>query len=591
MRVTSAPSAADAAPSAALPKGPKIRYPGLAAALARDAAERLKDAARAKFYRTAVARLGLAGPLPAHLAVTPDALSSATLAGAQDILRGVFSLPSGRLTVRGQSPFDADAPEEVRIDLHRFQWLSHLEKGGGRTAKGVARALTEDWLDRFERWHPLIWRADVLGPRVVAWAAHFRFLTFDNDLLFRSRLMKAMAEETRHLARSGAETPEGLPRLAAAAALVVMSAVLPDVVKRPERAYDALRRAIAGAFTADVGVVTRNPADQAEAVAALAQIARSLADARLPAPPGLEAALALAEARLAMLHVGDGGLACFQGSDEGDRTLLAELSGGTRAIGPAFAPNMGFARLTGGESVLIFDCGSPPPGPHASEAHAAPLAFEFAHGEQRMIVNGGVARRRGEEWIAAARRTADHATLQIGEADAGALLTGNPAKRLGAQLYGGHVTGDAAFSEEGCWAEGRHDFWAPRFGAIHSRRLFLDPDGEDLRGEDILTRKAPRGALEAVVRFPLHPDCRATLAQGADSVIVAQPGGATWRFRMATEPSGAVISLEDAVYMGGEAVRRTQAITVRATVVGPSWTLRWALKTETPGHRPRQRLV
>jgi uncharacterized heparinase superfamily protein len=589
MRAISERSAAEAAP--APPKGPKIPYPGLTAALARDAAERLKEAARARLYNSAVARLGLAGPLPAHLAVIPDALSPATLAGAQDILRGTFSLPGGRLTVRGQSPFDAEASEAVRADLHRFQWLAHLEKAGGRTAEGVARALTEDWLDRFQNWQALSWRGDVLGPRVVAWAAHFRFLTHDNDLLFRSRLMKAMAEETRHLARSVEETPGGLPRLLSAAALAVMTVVLPDAVKRPERAFAALSQAMTGALGTDGGVLSRNPADQAEAVAALARVVRALRDGRRATPADLESTLAAAEAQLAMLRLGDGGLACFQGADEGERALIDELTGGARAQGPAFAPAFGYARLTGGDSVLIFDGGGPPPGLHAAAAHAAPLAFEFAHGGQRIIVNGGVARRRGADWIAAARRTAAHATLQIGDADAGAFLEGNAARRLGPRFYGGQVSAEAAFSEAGGWADGQHDLWAARFGAIHRRRLYLAADGEDLRGEDSVTRKNPRGALDVTVRFPIHPDCRATLAQGGDSIILAPPGGPVWRFRAGGDASGESLTLEDAVYMGGEAVRRTQAITVRALLNGPAWTLRWALKTETPGHRPRQRLV
>lgn len=588
MRVISAPSAADAAHTPALPKGRQRPYPGLTAALARDAANRLKAAARATYYRSAIARLALAGPLPAHLAVLPDALAPATLEGAQDILRGVFSLPGGRLTVRGQSPFDAEADAATRADLHRFRWLAHLERAGGRTAEGVARALVEDWLDRFERWRNLAWRSDVLGPRLVSWAAHFRFLTADNDLLFRSRLVKAMAEQTRHLARAVGDAPEGPPRLIAAAALVTLSAVLPDCVKRPSHAHAALAAAIAGAFTADGGIVTRNPADQADAVAALMQAARALGDARLPMPPGLETALNAAAARLGLLRFGDGGTACFQGSDEGDRTALSELDGSPRASA-AFAPEMGYARLTGGESVLVFDCGGPPRAPFAAGGHAAPLAFEFAHGEHRLIVNGGIARRRGPEWVAAARRTAAHATLQVGEADAGEILGSAAARRLGAQLYGGSVSGDAAFGAEGGWAEGRHDFYVPRFGATHSRRLYLSADGEDLRGEDVLTRAAARGVLEAVARFPLHPDIRATLAQGGDSVMIAPPGGLIWRFRFSGE--GTALSLEDAVYMGGAAVRRTQAITLRAAVSGPAWTLRWALKTETPGHRPRQRLV
>lgn len=589
MRAISERFAADPAPAA--PKAPRVPYPGLAAALARDAAERLKDAARAKFYRSPLARLGLAGPLPAHLAVTPDALAPATLEGAQDILRGAFALETGSLAVRGQSPFDAEADSAVRAELHRFGWLAHLEKAGGRTAEGVARALTEDWLDRFESWHALSWRPDVLGPRLVAWAAHFRFLTSDHDLVFRSRLMRAMAEETRHLARSVDDLPEGPARLAAAAALAVMAAAMPEAVKRPERAFAALAAAIGGAFGADGGIVTRSPHDQAEAVAALARVKRALGDARMAMPPAFEAALAAAEARLAMLRFGDGGLACFHASREGDRVLLGDIAGGARPAGPSFAPDMGFARLAGGESVALLDCGGPPPGVFAAAAHAAPLAFEFAQGEQRLIVNGGVARRRGPGWIDAARRTAAHSTLQIGEADAGALLDGGPARRLGPRLYGGRCQGTAAFSDEGGWAEGSHDLWKPRFGATHRRRLFLDAAGEDLRGEDVLTRERPRGVLEPVVRFIVHPDVKVTLAQGGDSAILAPPGGPTWRFRAVAGGPDERLALEEAVYMGGEAVRRTQAIAIRAVMTGQSWTLRWALKTESPAHRPRRRLV
>lgn len=588
MRAISERFAADATPA---PKSPRLPYPGLASALAREAAERLKDAARARFYRSMVARLALGGPLPAHLAITPDALTPATLEGAQEILRGTFLLPSGTLTVRGQSPFDAEADDTVRAELHRFEWLAHLDKSGGRTAAEIARALTEDWLDRFAAWHPLAWRPDILGPRLIAWASHFRFLTGDHDLLFRSRLMKAMTEETRHLARSVEDAAEGLPRLTAAAALVVMSAALPDGVKRPERAFAALARATGTALDTDGGIVTRNPADQATAVAALLRARRALEDARIAPPPALETALAAAAARLAMLRLGDGRLCCFHGSSEGDPHHLGELLDGARRSGPAHAAVMGFARLAYGESLLIFDHGGPPAGAFAVQAHASPLAFEFSHRDQRLIVNGGTARRRGAAWIDAGRRTAAHATLDIGGADAGALLEGGSAKRLGARLYGGHVTGDAAFGETGGWAEGAHDFWMPRFGTEHRRRLFLDAEGEDLRGEDSLTRNRPRGALEVAVRFPLHPDVRATLAQGGDSVILAPPGGPAWRFRAEAEGPEAMLRLEDAVYMGGETVRKTVAIVVRASVTGPTWKLRWALKTESPAHRPKRRLV
>lgn len=588
MRAISPPSAADAAPPSLRTR--KRAYPGLAGALAREAAGRVKDAAEARLYRSRAWRLSLAGPLPAHLAIVPDALASATLEGAQEILRGRFVLAEGVLSVRGQSPFDAEADEPVKAALHRFVWLAHLEKAGGNAARDVARALCEDWLDRFEHWERLSWRPGVLGPRLIAWAAHFRFLTGDHDLLFRSRLMKAMAEETRHLARSIGDAPEGPDRLAAAAALTVMALTLPEAVKRRDRAIAALQLAIDGALLDDGGIVTRNPADQVEAVAALLRVTRALADAGESAPAFLAPALAAATARLNMMRLGDGGLCPFHGGCEGDTALIAELLDGARFAGPGFAPHWGYARLTGHDSTLVFDCGGAPDGAHATGAHAGPLSFVFAEGDRRLIVNSGVARRRGAAWIEAARRTAAHSTLQLGEDDAGHILSDGAAKRLGARLFALHGEGEAASGPDGGWAEGTHDGWG-RQGVSHRRRLWLSPAGDDLRGEDSVTRASPRGRLEVAVRFLLHPECRATLAQGGDSIILAPPGGDPWRFRAALTGPDERLMLEEAVYMAGETVRRTEAIVVRAGITGSNWTLRWALKAEIPGQRPRHRLV
>jgi uncharacterized heparinase superfamily protein len=567
------------------------RYPGLAAALVRAAAAEAAANARAVIHGSAPWRFLLRGSLPAGLAVVPDALSEATLEGAQDILRGRFLLRAGTLDVAGRSPFDIATDHAINDELHRFAWLAHLERAGGRTAQHVARALVEDWLDRFSRFHAEVWAPAVLGPRLTAWAAHFKFLIGDHDLIFRSRLLKAMAEQTRHLARTVDEAPPGPARLAAAAALVTMDAALPEGEARTSRAADALRRAIAEAVLPDGGIVTRSPADQAEAFAALLRAGRALADAHRPLPPILPATAEALRARLALLRHGDGRLACFHGAGEGDGHWLAELLAGSPPAEAASAPDWGYARLATWETAVVFDIGGPPAGAFAAGAHAGPLAFELSHGTQRIVVNGGVARRRGAAWIDAARRTAAHATLQVGEADAGALLDGAAARRLGSRLYGGTASGALDSSDAGQWAEGEHDLYAYRFGVRHRRRLFLDATGENLRGEDSLTRAAGRGRLDVALRFPLHPDCRASLAQGGDSVLIVPPLGAPWRFRAGLSGAEERLTLEPALYMGGETVRNTQAIVLRAAAAGTAWSARWAFRRETATGRPRQRLV
>jgi len=567
-------------------------YPGLAAALARDAAQKARRKAEDTACATAAYRLLLRGPLPDRLATYPDALAPASLERAQDILRGRFALASGTVDVRDSSPFDVAGLPAWRAELHRFEWLAHLEKAGGPTAAYVARALTEDWLDRYERFEAFAWRPEILGPRVVAWAAHFRFLNTSNDLLFRSRLMKALAEQTRHLERYARTAPPGLALLESACALCVMSALLPEGEKRPRRAAEALGEALNSGLLDDGGIVTRAPHEQALAVAALARARHALDDVHRPQLPDLAPALDAARACLRRLLHADGKLACFNGASEGDEAWLAELAEGhAPETGPARPANWGYARLSAASSLALFDCGGPPPGPHASEAHAGPLAFEFSHGSARIVVNGGTARARGAEWLDAARRTAAHATLQLNDQDAGSLLSGVAGTRLGPLLYGGSAHGSLEAGTEGLWAEGTHDLYRRGFGAVHDRRLFLSATGDDLRGEDRLTFSARRTWCEAVIRFPLHPDCKATLAQSGDSVLIVPHNAVAWRFRTDLAGPDEKLTLEPHAYMGGETVRNAQAIVIRAMPAGREWTARWAFKIEAPYKRARRRLV
>lgn len=576
------------APSAARPS-----YPGLIAALARNASVRARQRLADALFETAPYRLTLRGPLTDRLAVVPDMLVPATLEQAQDILRGRFSLPSGVIDVRDASPFDMEVAPRLQAELHRFEWLAHLEKAGGKTAAFVARALTEDWLDRFRHYKPLPWRPDILGPRVVAWAAHFRFLTSSNDLVFRSRLLRAMSEQTRHLQRALPLTDEeGLARIEAAASLLTMAAVLPDTERRRDKAIEGLRLAVEAGVLPDGGLVTRCLRDQGRAVALLTTASRALADAHLPEPPFLASRLAAMRNALSMMRHGDGRLACFNGTAEDHASWLDDvLDGQPPPEGPRFAPSWGYARLVGDTTTVLFDCGGPPPGSHAVGAHRAPLSFEFSRGETRIVVNGGVAWRRGGDWPDAARHTAAHATLQIGDVDAGTLLEGFAARELGPRLYGGRVGGSLEAADEGLRAEGVHDLYLPRFGVTHRRRLFLDTTGEDLRGEDRLVRSVNRGRLDVALRFPLHPDCKAAIAQGGDSVLITPPASEAWRFRVDLTSADQTLALEPAIYMGGEVVRHTQAIVLYATPIGNDWTARWAIKLENPYRRSRRRLV
>lgn len=400
-----------------------------------------------------------------------------------------------------------------------------------------------------------------------------------------------MAEQTRHLARTVAAARPG-PRGAGRRRRPGGHGLRPSRRRATNlRAIEAPRLALGGAVLADGGIVTRSPADQAEALAAILRAGRALADARRPMPPVLPDAAARMRGALAMLRHGDGRLGCFNGSAEGDAAWLADLLEGETPADGGFAPHWGYARLAAGSSCVLFDTGGPPPGPHAIAAHAAPLAFELSREAARIVVNGGAAaRRRGPDWAGAARRTAAHTTLGI----AGARCRRGPQRALcgpagSAPLWREHGA-QCQTAPGGQLAAATHSLYAPRFGAEHRRRLFLDAAGSDLRGEDVVVRQSGRGRLDVAIRFLLHPR-RATLAQGGDSVLIAPHAGEAWRFRAGLADPAGLAHRAGRLHGRRKPCGGPRRSLSRAEAPAPEWTVRWASAIETPAARPRRRIV
>ena len=128
------------------------------------------------------------------------------------------------------------------------------------------------------------------------------------------------------------------------------------------------------------------------------------------------------------------------------------------------------------------------------------------------------------------------------------------------------------------WLELSHDGYREPFGLIHRRRLYLGASGEDLRGEDRLEgAEAPAFAI----RFHLHPQVKASLAQGGGAVLLQLPKGGGWRFRAA----GAALAVEPSVYLGFDGqIRRSQQIVLAhdGGLAGEDGAVavKWALRRE-----------
>jgi uncharacterized heparinase superfamily protein len=241
-----------------------------------------------------------------------------------------------------------------------------------------------------------------------------------------------------------------------------------------------------------------------------------------------------------------------------------------RAAPLAHAPHSGYERLEAGETIIIMDCGAPPPPRFSREAHASALSFEMSHNGHRLFVNCGVPFYPRPDLREAARATAAHTALIVGDRSSARFATGAGLDRFVAgQVIAGptDVRARRAEDEHAMEVVARHNGYDRSFGIIHERRITMSSDGLRCEGEDklITTERRVPGAGQAdyALRFHLHPSVRVEMAEGGAAVTLTLPDDARWLFRA----SGLPIAIEESIFLGGrEGPRQTDQLVVAAKV-------------------------
>ena len=238
----------------------------------------------------------------------------------------------------------------------------------------------------------------------------------------------------------------------------------------------------------------------------------------------------------------------------------------------------GYYRLSAGRTVLVIDAG-PPPLARSGPGHAGTLAFELSDGADRLITNCG-----GEKGLASPlpgplaaglRTTPAHSTLTIADTNS-TRLRDDGALGLGVE----EVTVQSRSSEEGHWLEASHDGYAKRFGMIVRRRLFLSPDGQDLRGEDVIeparvSKLRRRPDREFDVRFHLGPGVTATPTADGAGALLKLPQGRVW----AMKARGGKVSIEASLWIDpGGTIHKTQQLVVTGRTDKAAASVGWSFK-------------
>ena len=494
----------------------------------------------------------LFGGAPRRLAHRLAPLWIGDAARARAILAGRWKLAGRELAADPEAgPWRLAAPSKgFGAALHRFGWLDDLAAADTAAARRAAQSWTFGWIARFAEADGPHWAPEIAGPRLRAWLERSELILREASADLERRFAGAVHAHERRLSRA-AGRGEGVLEAAAGALLAELALSAADGPRR--RAAKRLAAAADAAVAQDGGLAARNPEALGEALVALVSAERHLHDAGVEAEEGLTDAVHRLAAALRALRLRDGALPRFHGGGPGAPARLDHALALVRGHGGAERRDaaMGFTRLSAGRTSLVVDAAAPPETP---EAHAATLAFELAHGTRRLVVNCGPGAALGGEWAAACRATAAQSTLSLDGVSSSRIAP--DARGPGPHPFAHRprrVGAETAQDLEGSWFLGAHDGWLDSHGLVHSRRLFLSPDGRDFRGEDLLEPPDPRAGARAArmaeglgfsVRFHLPPEVAAVARADAEGVLLALPEGA-WR----VTARGGALELAESVYL------------------------------------------
>ncbi|MCB2065894.1 MAG: heparinase II/III family protein [Erythrobacter sp.] len=540
-------------------------------------------------------RLGISGSTivsPFRKPLKPRLLATVSPALPGDRAAGM-ALRAGHFYVHGVKapiaqvdcgPIANLTPPFERI-VHGFTWLRDLATSGTPPqCRQVAERLLASWLDV----NPSVgkgpaWKVENAGLRLLAWLVHAPLLLSGQDKRLRQRALAAMAETARWLDKKVGKADDKLGEVTGWCAITAAGLLLPE--GKPRRLFGeaGLVKALGEAVGEDGGVLSRSPDAQMQAITCLIDLRACYEAVRRDPPAMLDTMLAMLVPPLLALVHSDGGLGSWQGGAATKPARLAALVEASRVRArPLKDPaGWGYQRLTARKATLILD-GSPPPfGKHARHGCASTLAFEFSHGDNRLIVNcGGAALAGGQVPVRVEqglRATAAHSTLVLGDANSTAVLIDG---KLGAGVGAVEVDTRQVKLENGTATrlETSHDGYASRFGLIHRRILMLRDDGQELRGEDVLVpsgSKGKRGKVPFAIRFHLGRHVEATLGEGKRSASLLLPDGSLWQFATGAES----LAIDESMWVDGNGrPHPVQQLVIEGLASRGGGTFAWLLK-------------
>lgn len=564
--------------------GPITEHSAVKTPWAKVAGSLLRKQLGAELFGMPGYRLTLKGRTPdGFLAAPHDGRPTQPLMG-KAILSGRFHLTNARMSVQGSGdPWNRPSPTRAfAVELHRFSWLSSLLTQGDEGAREAVRLFVM-WQKTFRAWTPFTWGEEILPRRLINLALSARRLAAQATPDEIHLLAQSMAEQGRHLLRLS--QPNGW-QAQRAVALVLLGCVLSGRVGDGfrKKGLNRLPKVLKKIVLADGSHISRSPEQGLELLYDLLLIEDGLSQRGISVPDYLDHYIDRLMRFVRTCSHPDGSLCAFQGSESllEDQVLPALVRTEQRAA--VAVPNVlehgRFHRMSGRSLTVFVDAGEPRGGDAGYAACDHPMSFEVSGGRDKLIVLPGWSPSQSDRQEF--RIVGAGNSLTIGESALLSPVTGRFGEMLNFALEGARYkirSRRVEAEDSGTLLEMEHEGWRPKFALKHERRLYVDTQRDELRGEERLTpmeskQKQLPVAAPFTVRFLLHPEVQASLARDRKSVLLRGPGGRGWWLRHDAKE----VALESGAVFEKGGLRKSVVIALRGVARLDTQTkVRWKL--------------
>lgn len=554
---------------------------------------RLSARLRAFYYTSRLHHLRINTGIPLKLIDSPkNPWPGKTGIGAQ-IMTNVFKHAGHKITTNDKEPWPnaSSTPDGFYNWLYGFSWLGDLdEMADKRLAQEKAEVLLKQWVKKHKGWSARAWKPELIGERISSWILHSPLILSSSDLVYRSSVISCLVGQAKHLSYVVSTASPGLPRIKASVGLAISGLFIPDSEERFKRGIKVLQKSLDGFVLPDGGVASRNPRDGIETLKSLIVLMKALDGQNREIPSWLQITCDKLVPFLKALSHEDGGFAHFGGafaSDSHDLKTASDLSG-SKGRASKNLPFTGYQRLKKMRTLVLVNV-SPPPEPALSQATAAnPLAIEISDGKDRIVVgtggtipgfgkmDEGATAAKAHAWV---RNINAHSTVEVGNENPINITSGQVGRSEKLK-----VNFERQENDDGVWLEASHDGYEKKFNTLHTRRIFINKEGTDIRGEDTLARGAAglarifatKAPLPVKVRFHLHPSISLSPNQTGSSIILRLQHGHGWIF----QAKGGQIELEDSIYFDEEENIKNSSLISLNWLLGEKQILKfkWSLK-------------